>query len=187
MLGPFHNAPRAATAVTLALFALTALVAISTPGAAPRDAVESSCADGIATCSDGNTWEKLICDDAKKLTKCFDATTTCASWNVCDCCSPIPLHKCLSPLAGRAFGADCSSPIDAREQCCGNSETHVRGFQALADLQSNIQETESAVMESVSNGIGATEAAVSSGIDAAGDAVSSATQAVEGAVSSVTG
>jgi len=52
-----------------------------------------------------------------------------------DCCSPIPLHKCLSPLAGRAFDADCSSPVDAREECCADPVTHERAFAALAEVE----------------------------------------------------
>jgi len=93
-----------------------------------------------AQCGNGKVWEKLQCDDEIKVTKCFDARVTCRLWDVCDCCSPVPLHKCLSPLAGRGFGIDCSSPIDAREECCGDAFTHRRSFQALADLSNQIKE-----------------------------------------------
>jgi hypothetical protein len=58
---------------------------------------------------------------------------------VADCCSAVPIHKCLNPLAGRAFGFDCSSPIDAREECCADPITHRRAFKALADLQATIE------------------------------------------------
>ena len=82
----------------------------------------------LATCNTGAQFEKLTCDDSIKVTKCFDAKVTCRLWKTEDCCSPIALHKCLNPLAGRGFGADCSSPIDAREECCADPETHKRAF-----------------------------------------------------------
>lgn len=129
-----------AAGLGLGLLALSALYAVSNPSLPPHEASETCTANSpTATCG-GRTWEKLICDDPLKLTKCFDAKTTCANWDVCDCCSPVPLHKCLSPLAGRAFGADCSSPIDAREECCGDAVTHLRAFQGLADLQDDVKE-----------------------------------------------
>jgi len=139
MLDSLSNAPRTVAALTFGLLGFSALAAISYPNLPARQAAVCAEGDATATCN-GNTWEKLICDDPIKLTKCFDAKTTCASWNVCDCCSPVPLHKCLSPLAGRAFDTDCSSPIDAREECCGDSATHLRAFQALADLGDDIEE-----------------------------------------------
>uniref|UniRef100_A0A7S2MZW4 Uncharacterized protein n=1 Tax=Haptolina brevifila TaxID=156173 RepID=A0A7S2MZW4_9EUKA len=178
MLGPFHNAPKTATIVTLALFALTALVAISN-GSPNRQEADAVCEDGLATCG-GATYEKLICDDPVKLTKCFDARTTCSSWNVCDCCSPVPLHKCLSPLAGRAFGADCSSPIDAREQCCGDSTTHRRSFQALADLQTNIENAEASVAGAVSNAESSVSGAVSGAVSSAQALASNVQEQVTG-------
>jgi len=136
-------------ALTTALLGLSALVAVSHPTLPARQAAES-CAQGDAsvTCS-GNTWEKLICDASYKVSKCFDATTTCASWNVCDCCSPVPLHKCLSPLAGRAFDTDCSSPIDAREECCGDATTHLRSFAALTQITENVEEQYATVQAAV--------------------------------------
>jgi len=185
MLGPFHNAPRTATAVTFGALALTALVAVSIPGTPRSDVAEETCADGITTCG-GSSYEKLICDDARKLTKCFDAKTTCASWNVCDCCSPVPLHKCLSPFAGRAFGADCSSPIDAREQCCGDSVTHIRSFQALDDISANVQEGIASAEARVESAEAAAQAAAASATEAAAGAYTQATEAVQGAISQVT-
>jgi len=181
MLGPFHNAPRAATLVTLGLLALSAIVAISS-GTPKRADAETSCSGGTATCG-GTTYEKLICDDPVKLTKCFDAKTTCASWNVCDCCSPIPLHKCLSPLAGRAFDVDCSSPIDAREQCCGDATTHIRSFQALVDLRENAVDLEQQVEGAVTSGVEAATGAVTSGVEAATGAVTSGVEAAQDALS----
>lgn len=185
MLGPFHNAPRAATLVTLGLLALSAIVAISS-GTPKRADAESSCSGGLATCG-GATYEKLICDDPIKLTKCFDAKTTCHSWDVCNCCSPIPLHKCLSPLAGRAFDSDCSSPVDAREQCCGNSETHIREFQALTDIAQSAADLEQQVEGAVSTAVTSAEEAARSGADAVQGAARSGADAVQGAVESVTG
>lgn len=99
----------------------------------------------VAECTNGQQFEKLTCDSTLKATKCFDAKVTCRAWNVEDCCSPIPLHKCLNPLSSRDFGSDCSSPIDAREQCCADPSTHKRAFQALADLGDFISRTEAAV------------------------------------------
>ena len=97
----------------------------------------------VASCPDGTQHEKLTCDSRIKLSKCFDAEITCGKWYVKDCCSPIALHKCLSPLAGRAFGADCSSPIDAREECCADPITHRRSFQKLAELEALTKEAAS--------------------------------------------
>jgi hypothetical protein len=91
------------------------------------------------------SWQ--VCDDSIKLTKCFDAKLTCKNWNVCDCCSPVPLHKCLLPTAGRAFGPDCSSPIDAREECCGDAFTHLRAFKGLADIQHAAEDAVESVVE----------------------------------------
>ena len=82
----------------------------------------------LATCADGRTMEKLTCDNTLKVTKCFDAKVTCRKWDVAMCCSAKSLHKCLNPLAGRAFDTDCSSPIDAREECCADPTTHERAF-----------------------------------------------------------
>jgi hypothetical protein len=88
----------------------------------------------------------------------------------------VPLHKCLSPLAGRGFGADCSSPIDAREECCGDATTHRRAFQGIADLQTSISEQADAVEDTITTGLTAAssvasslateaQAAVASGVD----------------------
>ena len=175
MLGPFHHAPRAAFVVTLACLALTALVAISTPAKPAQQVVEEATCDGTNAMCGGRTWEKLICDDPIKATKCFDAEVTCHSWDVCDCCSPVPLHKCLSPMAGRAFDSDCSSPVDAREECCGDAFTHLRAFQALADLQ-----------EDVVAAVDSAEASVSAATAAATEAAAAATAAAAGAAEAAT-
>ena len=116
------SAPPKTVLVSACCLFLSALVAVSYPKLPARDAVgatplPTSCNATNAVCA-GRTWETLVCDSSIKLTKCFDVKLTCHSWNVCDCCSAVPLHKCLSPLAGRAFGPDCSSPIDAREEVC---------------------------------------------------------------------
>jgi hypothetical protein len=105
-------------------------------------------------CQDGTSFEKLQCDNRLKVSKCFDAKVTCKNWKLEDCCSPVALHKCLSPLAGRAFDTDCSSPIDAREECCADPQTHQRAFQALADLQENIEETASEVVDAATQAAG---------------------------------
>lgn len=82
----------------------------------------STCKETTASCG-GNTWEKLTCHNP---TTCLDASLTCRSWDVCSCCSAEPLYKCLLPTAKKAFAPECSSPIDARQQCCGNAITHKR-------------------------------------------------------------
>jgi len=127
VLSAQSSRPRA----SLLLIAGVALVCVSIFSASPAQAV--------ATCSDGQKHEKLTCDDKLKVSKCFDARVTCRNWDVNDCCSAVPIHKCLNPFAGRAFGFDCSSPIDAREECCADPVTHRRAFQALADLQASIE------------------------------------------------
>jgi hypothetical protein len=76
----------------------------------------------LAQCG-GVVWEALTC---RNPTTCVDTVVTCVDWNMCDCCSAVPLHKCLLPTAGRAFDTDCSSPIDGREQCCSDASTHER-------------------------------------------------------------
>jgi len=139
MLGDLTSAPRGVAAATFGLMTFSALAAVSYP-VLPAKEKDATCVAGDATATCQGSWEKLICDDPIKLTKCFDAMTTCASWNVCDCCSPVPLYKCFSPLAGRSFDTNCVSPIDAREQCCGESETHRRSFHGLALLGDNIEE-----------------------------------------------
>jgi hypothetical protein len=75
----------------------------------------------LAQC-DGVAWEALTCHNP---TTCVDTMVTCVDWNVCDCCSAVPLHKCLLPGAGRAFDTDYSSPIDGREQCCADARTRM--------------------------------------------------------------
>ena len=122
---------------------------------------------------------------------------TCRLWDVADCCSPIPLHKCLSPLAGRGFGPDCSSPIDAREECCGDAVTHRRAFKGLADLQESIGDSVDAVQDTLATGVTAAssaatsvasdaQAAVTAATDAASQAVTAATDAASEAVGDLT-
>lgn len=82
----------------------------------------SKCESDTATCG-GNTWEKLTCHNP---TTCLDSGLTCRNWDVCSCCSAEPLYKCLLPTAAKAFASDCASPIDARQQCCGDAATHER-------------------------------------------------------------
>lgn len=119
--------PRELLLIAGAVLACTVLFLPHSPSAA------------LATCENGQQHEKLTCDDQLKVSKCFDARVTCRKWDVADCCSAVPIHKCLNPLAGRAFGFDCSSPIDAREECCADPITHRRAFKALADLQATIE------------------------------------------------
>jgi len=94
---------------------------------------------------------------------------TCANWDVCSCCSAEPLYKCLLPTATKAFAPECSSPIDARQQCCGDAFTHERttdieeailSFAAntTAVAQSALAETnlDEQIVKGVTNGIQAT-------------------------------
>ncbi len=106
MLNALTNAPRTVAALSFGLLALSALAAVSHPVLPERQTTTCAAGDATTTCSDGKTWEKLICDDPIKVTKCVDAKTTCASWNVCDCCSPStnqgsnpssPLHDLTRP------------------------------------------------------------------------------------------
>jgi len=169
MLGA--SASRVGPAVRFApLGALLATVAIYS---AVHEEAE---APALATCVDGTTHEKLICDDPIKVSKCFDAKVTCSKWDVEDCCSSVPLHKCLSPFATRYFGPDCSSPIDAREECCGDPVTHKRAFQAIADLQASVE-----------SGVESAEKLASQALEDAGlsDELAAATQALADAADAV--
>ena len=101
---------------------------------------------------------------------------TCHLWDVADCCSPTPLYKCLSPLAGRGFDTDCSSPIDAREECCGDAVTHERrAFKGLADLQESIGDSVDAVQDTLATGVTAASSAATSVASDAQAAVTAAT------------
>ena len=150
------DAPALRVLVCAAVGALVLSSALHAPLAQTSD---------LATCPDGTQHEKLTCDSRIKLSKCFDAEITCGKWDVKDCCSPIALHKCLSPLAGRAFDADCSSPIDAREECCADPVTHRRSFQSLAELEQLTKEAASKTSAAVNSAI--KEAGLEDDIEAA--------------------
>jgi len=172
MLGPFDSSPRSAWTATLLTLVGTTLYAVSHPSIPSRqEAEEVDTCDGVNAQCGGRTWENLVCDSNVKLTKCFDAKLTCKNWNVCDCCSVVPLHKCLLPTAVKAFAPECSSPLDAREECCGDAFTHLRAFQGLADLQ-----------ESAEAAIETAKEAADQAKEVAESSLKTATEAAEGAV-----
>ncbi len=105
----------------------------------------STCAAETATCG-GKTWEKLTCHNP---TTCLDHYGTCHSWDVCSCCSSEPLYKCLLPTAAKAFAPDCASPIDARQQCCGDAVTHERTTDIEEAIKAFAANTTAAVQETL--------------------------------------
>jgi len=121
----------------------------------------ATCAAETATCG-GQSWEKLTCHNP---TTCLDHYGMCKSWDVCSCCSAEPLYKCLLPTAAKAFAPECSSPIDARQQCCGDAVTHER----TTDVEEAIKAAATEAKEKAKEAYDATEQFIEENHDACAD------------------
>lgn len=157
MLGTQHQFRAAAGRVALISAALVGGVLLLLPGPRPGLAAGTleegaTCNATYATCPKGGghpgTWEKITCHNP---TTCADHYATCHSWDVCDCCSSVPLYKCLLPTAGKAYAPECSSPIDARQQCCGNAFTHERTTDVEEAIKQAIKDAETVVNASTAS------------------------------------
>lgn len=151
MLGTQHQLRAAAGRVALFSAALVGAVLLLLPDARPALAAGTleegaTCNATYATCPKGGghpgTWEKITCHNP---TTCADHYATCHSWDVCDCCSSVPLYKCLLPTAGKAYSPECSSPIDARQQCCGDAWTHERTTDVEEAIKQAVKDAETIV------------------------------------------